>query len=68
MMVFDLKQPLLMKVEYEEVSGVKLPVKRKYTKSNWKGEILDNNWTEENMTDIKFNIGLNKTDFNRPNL
>ena len=66
MKVFDREEPMLMKLEYEEVSGVKLPVKRRYTKSNWNGEILDDNWTEEIMTDIKFNNGLDKSDFNKP--
>ena len=62
----DLKDPLLMKVEYEEVSGINLPVKRKMTQSNWKGEVLEDSWTEEYMTDIKFNNGFNKSDFNKP--
>ena len=65
-MAFDIKDPYLMKVEYEEVSGINLPVRKKLTKSNWKGEILEETWTEETMTDIKFNNGFNKSDFNKP--
>ena len=66
MNAFDISEPLLMKIEYKEISGVMLPVKRKFTKSNWRGEILDDNWTEEIMTDIKFNVGVNKSNFNKP--
>ena len=63
MTAFDITEPQLMKIEYQEISGVILPVKRRYTKSNWKGEIIDNNWTEEIMIDIKFNNGFNESSF-----
>jgi hypothetical protein len=55
-----------MKVEYEEVDGVKLPSRRKATKSNWNGDILEDIWLTETMSDIKFNNGLNKSIFDKP--
>jgi len=65
-MDFGMTTPFLMKVEYEEVAGVKLPAKRKYVASNWAGEVLKDQWSEEMMTDIKFNNGFSKTMFKKP--
>ena len=65
-MDFNITEPFLMKVEYEEVDGLKLPVKRKATKSNWNGDIMEDVWLEEIMTDIKFNNGFQKSAFNKP--
>jgi len=63
---FNITEPFLMKVEYEEVDGVKLPSRRKATKSNWNGDILEDIWLTETMSDIKFNNGLNKSIFDKP--
>ena len=63
---FNITEPYLMIVEYEEVDGVKLPVKRKATQSNWDGEVLKDNWLEENMSEIKFNNGFEISDFEKP--
>jgi len=65
-MDFNISEPYLMKVDYEQIDGVKLPVKRKYTKSNWNGDILENSWGEEIMTDIKFNNNFKREDFDKP--
>ncbi|NIP30073.1 MAG: hypothetical protein GTN59_05765, partial [Candidatus Dadabacteria bacterium] len=54
-MNFNITEPYLMKLEYEEVNGLLLPAKRKLTKSNWNGDILEDSWTHEIMTEIKFN-------------
>jgi hypothetical protein len=56
--------PLLMQVDYEEVDGFLIPNKRKYKKSTWKAEIDDAPWTHVTWTNIKFNNGLTKADFN----
>jgi len=63
---FNITEPYLMKVEYEEVYGVQLPARRKATTSNWNGDILGDVWLEEIMTEIKFNNGLNKSIFDKP--
>ncbi len=63
---FNMTDPFLMMVEYEEVEGVKLPTIRKATRSNWNGDILEDVWLEEIMTNIKFNIGIDKSIFNKP--
>ncbi len=63
---FGITDPFIMKFEYEEIEGVKLPVKRKYTKSNWKGEVLEEPWNDEIMSDIKFHNGFKKSNFDKP--
>jgi len=56
--------PLLMKVGYEEVDGLLIPTKRKYTRSTWGAEVPeDAKWINVSWTDIKFNTGLEKADF-----
>ncbi|GJM36550.1 MAG: hypothetical protein DHS20C18_55510 [Saprospiraceae bacterium] len=60
---FNVSEPFLMKVEYEEVEGVLIPTKRAYTKANWEGETLNENWIQVRWTDIKFNNGLSKKAF-----
>lgn len=37
---FGITEPNLMRFDYETVDGIKIPSKRNYIKSNWKGEIL----------------------------
>ena len=55
--------PNLMKIEYEEVDGMLLPTKRKYKKSTWEAKVDEKPWITVNWSDIKFNNGLDKTDF-----
>ena len=55
--------PLLMKVKYEEVDGILIPSKRKYTQSNWNAEVKNEKWTKVNWTNIKFNNNLKLSDF-----
>lgn len=62
-MDFNVSEPNLMVMEYEEVQGLLIPTKRKYTKSNWNAEPLTENWINVNWTDIKFNNGLDKALF-----
>jgi len=66
-MDFGMRKPYLMRVKYAKVNGVTLPVTRRYTSSNWKGRIKKNaQWTEELMTDIKFDNGFETGVFERP--
>ncbi len=65
-MDFGIKDPLLMKVTYKEVNGLKLAACRTYIASNWQGQIKGNTWTEEIMEDIKFNNGLDRSLFDKP--
>ncbi|UXX79134.1 hypothetical protein N7E81_17410 [Reichenbachiella carrageenanivorans] len=57
---FNVTDPLIMKVEYEKVDNILIPSKRKYTKANWDGENLTDNWTQVQWTGIKFNNNLPK--------
>lgn len=66
-MDFNITDPYLMLVEYEQMDGIKLPVKRKLIKSNWNGDLLEDNWMLEIMSDIKFDNGFKKEDFDKPN-
>lgn len=54
---------LIMKVEYEKIDGILIPTKRKYTKGNWEGENINDNWIAVNWTHIKFNTGISKSLF-----
>jgi len=60
----NIHKPFLMRVKYENVNGVLLPTYRKYTKSNWEADVINNVWTEEISENIKFNQGLSKALFN----
>ena len=62
---FGRTDPLLMRVEYEEVDGILLTVYRKYTPSNWEAEIDEDEakWTEEISEEVSFTNGLSKGDF-----
>lgn len=57
---FNVSNPFLMKMEYEEVAGILIPTKRIYTQANWEGETLNENWIKVSWTDIKFNNGLSR--------
>lgn len=65
-MDFNVTTPMLMLVEYETIDGLTLPVTRKFTRSNWQGEIVGDVWTEELMRDIKFNNSLARELFSPP--
>ncbi len=65
-MAFDKKDPLLMKVEYEEINGLKLPTKRKYAPASWDGTVKENKWVDEISTNVKFNNGFDKALFKKP--
>lgn len=59
--------PPLMEVEYETFGDVMLPVTRRYTTSNWDGEVAnDAVWTDEIMEDLKFGNGFTPADFAPP--
>lgn len=60
---FNSMDPRLMKVEYERIEQILIPSTRKYTKSDWNGVPLNDQWTIVNWTDIKFDNGLSKEMF-----
>ena len=63
-MDFGIKKPLLMTVEYKTVSGIKLPVTRRYTPSDWNGTVAkDAKWISELMSTIRFNNGFSRDMF-----
>jgi hypothetical protein len=64
-MAFNMTNPFVMDVEYETVEGVKLPLRRRYTKASWNGKILDPDWTEEVSMNIKFNNGFSRDLFKK---
>ncbi|PJF32948.1 MAG: hypothetical protein CUN57_03405, partial [Phototrophicales bacterium] len=65
-MDFNVTEPFLMKVQYEEVSGLKLPAHRKYTRADWDGKPKSNDWNEEISNNIKFNNGFERSLFAPP--
>ena len=62
-MDFGITDPILMEVEYNQFDGVKLPVTRKFSATV--PDIGTMNIVEI-MTGIKFNNGLNRTLFDKP--
>ncbi len=64
-MDFGRAEPLLMKVEYEDIGGLLIPSKRMYKGSNWDAEETDDPWINVNWTDIKFDNGLTIADFKK---
>jgi len=60
---FNIAEPRLMKVQYEKIDDFLIPTKRKYTKANWDGENIDNNWINVHWDNIKFNNGFSRKDF-----
>lgn len=65
-MDFGMQQPFLMRVEYEEVEGLKLPARRTYTEADWDGAPKSDKWNKEISTGIKFNNGFERSVFERP--
>jgi hypothetical protein len=65
-MDFGMAEPHMMLVEYDEVSGVKIPSKRRYVASDWDGKPKNDNWIAVNWTDIKFSNGFDKSMFSQP--
>ena len=64
---FGKTDPLLMMVEYERVDGVLLATKRRYTASDWSGEVPeDAKWTDEISIGIRFGNGFNESLFAAP--
>lgn len=61
----NVTDPILMRVTYEEIDGVLLTTYRKYTKSDWKANVINDVWVEEITKDVKFNQGLDKALFNK---
>lgn len=55
--------PNLMKLQYEEVDGLLLPTKRMYTKADWEGKIIKDEWIHVEWSNIKFNTGISKDIF-----
>ncbi len=63
---FNITEPLLMKVEYREIEGVKLPANRKYAPANWDGAIREGKWTTEISDKIVFGNGFSREMFRKP--
>lgn len=62
-MDFNKSDPFVMTLDYTEVDGILIPSKRKYTKGDWDGNNLNDNWTLVSWENIEFNNGFTKTDF-----
>ncbi len=60
----NVTDPLLMRVEYENVDGILLTTYRKYTKSDWEANVINDAWVEEITKDIKFDQNLDRALFN----
>lgn len=62
-----IESPLMMRVKYEDISGIKLTTYREYAPANWQGELTsDEGWTTQVSEHIKFNNGFELLDFEPP--
>jgi len=64
-MDFNKADPFLLKMDYEDVDGIQIPSKRLYTKADWEGNNLDENWIKVTWTDISFNNKLSRAIFEK---
>jgi len=55
--------PFLMKLNYQDVDGLLIPVQRRYKKSTWNAAEDDSDWIKANWSNIKFDNGLSVEDF-----
>jgi len=62
---FGVKDPFLMKLNYETIDGIKIPSERTYTEANWEGDIIGQKWTTTYWENIKFGIATDKTLFEK---
>ena len=60
-----IETPFLMKVEYEEIDGFSIPSKRRYTKGDWDGNNINENWIHVSWTDIRFDTNVSKSIFTK---
>ena len=61
------KDPFLMEVDYEIVDGVLLPVKRRYTESDWSGKVKKGaKWNDEVSMGVRFDNGFEASIFEPP--
>ena len=65
-MDFGLAEPHLMKVQYEDIDGLKLPARRRYAPADWEGTVKEDKWAEEISGNIKFNNGFEAALFKMP--
>ena len=63
---FGIEEPFLMKVEYDEVEGLRLPARRKAVAADWEGVPKNDNWVSLIFTNIKFNNGFSRSMFEKP--
>ena len=63
---FGVTDPLLMRVKYEEVEGLKLMTYRDYVPSDWNGNEKGEVVAEQISTNIKFNNGFDASIFQTP--
>lgn len=61
---FNIQEPLLMRVKYQDINGIKIMNYRELTGSNWNGDVIKDEWTKEISTNIKFNNGFTKEQLN----
>lgn len=64
---FEKTEPALMVVEYERAEGLLLPTKRRYTASDWSGQVpRDAKWNDEISVGIRFDNGFEQGLFIAP--
>ena len=65
-MEFGLTNPLLTKIEYQTIGGIKVPASRRYIASDWDGNVKGEDWVENHYKHVKFNNGFTREQFQKP--
>lgn len=65
-MDFNRTEPLLMEVTYSSHQGIMLPVYRRFVQSDWQGNPVSHEWTEEISVNPEFNNGFTEDSFHSP--
>ena len=59
-LIFNLTDPLIMEVQYQEIEGVLLPTIRRFTQAvSWEEPVAANNkWVDEICTSVQFGVDV----------
>jgi len=67
-MDFGRSEPLLMKMQYQDINGLKITKFREYGPADWEGNLKDGMGVKVYYEDVKFNVGLTDELFEEPDL
>ena len=64
---FGIKEPSLMRFEYETINGIKIGTKRTYIKADWDGNIVGEKYVTTDWKNVQFGVDPDRDMFSKPN-